>query len=379
MADGVSPQLAREASSALPPWASTPLILILIAVIVARLLLVSRRPLDQHITSILVWWLGAVILREPWIQHQLMDAGIRLGDIRLATHGFVLAGAVSIYLVVRAWDSHPVSRRTVLALYGGVLALLLVLAWLSAPARESGIAVEELRSWRTAAYMVLYSLPMPLALTAVMGAFVDVARRPDTTRFHRVIAVVSLGCVLVSFFDHLSRLVNGLMLAAQWQNAFTQFRSESNDVLFLPAATVLALVVAAPLVQAVRVRLRHDPASMAVRRLEALWTDLVAAMPKHSLEATSLLPNSIEREHRMRIECEDAIYDLLPYMPTDVLQGSPDPAELCDAIALALDRHHHGGSPTTEVFSPPWLTDETELLRIADAWTKRPAPALAYD
>ncbi|MBM4529661.1 hypothetical protein GS563_11980 [Rhodococcus hoagii] len=51
------------------------------------------------------------------------------------------------------------------------------MAWISAPARSSGVAIEELHTWRTAAYMVIYSLPMPLALAAVAAACVRVFRQ----------------------------------------------------------------------------------------------------------------------------------------------------------------------------------------------------------
>ncbi|MBM4507768.1 hypothetical protein GS582_30505 [Rhodococcus hoagii] len=86
------------------------------------------------------------------------------------------------------------------------------------------------------------------------------------------------------------------------------------------------------------------------------------------------MSSSIEREHRMRIECEDALYELLPFMDTEARGAEDlDPVERCAAITDALERRLEGGKPPAPVPAPAWLADEDELLRIADAWSKRPA------
>ncbi|MBM4575121.1 hypothetical protein GS489_33505 [Rhodococcus hoagii] len=104
------------------------------------------------------------------------------------------------------------------------------MAWISAPARSSGVAIEELHTWRTAAYMVIYSLPMPLALAAVAAACVRVLRHGDETRLTRICAAVILLTGSISAFDHLSRIVTGHAVPG-YADAFTTWRSESNDVL----------------------------------------------------------------------------------------------------------------------------------------------------
>ncbi len=372
----MSSMLQLEATSSLPAWASDPMLLILGVVIVGRIVFVRERQLDQQITWLLFWWLCAALLREPWLQNLLMDATpLTLSDIRLLTHAAAMFGAASLYLIVRAFSNvRRVRRRTIVGAYALIAVLVPVMAWISAPARSSGVAIEELHTWRTAAYMVIYSLPMPLALAAVAAACVRVFRHGDETRLTRICAAVILLTGSISAFDHLSRIVNGVMLSLDMQNAFTTWRSESNDVLFLPAATALAIAVGIPIIAAVQARRSNDSSSAAVITLAPMWKDLSTALPTISLQGTSTLSSSIEREHRMRIECEDALYELLPFMDTEARGAEDlDPVERCAAITDALERRLDGGMPSAPVPAPAWLADEDELLRIADAWSKRPA------
>lgn len=374
----MSPLLQLEATSSLPAWASDPMMGMLVVVIVGRLIFVRQRQLDQQVTWLLFWWLCAAVLREPWLQSAVMDATpLTLSDIRLLTHAAAMFGAASIFLIVRAFSSvRRIRRRTIVLAYTWIAVLVAVMAWISEPARSAGVAIEELHTWRTAAYMIIYSAQMPLALAAVAAACIRVFLHGDEARKTRIWAALILLTGTVSAFDHISRMVNGVMLSMNVQNAFTVWRSESNDVLFLPAATVLAVVVGVPIISAVRARRSNDPASVAVVTLTPMWKDLSTALPTISLQGTtSALPSSVEREHRMRIECEDALYELLPYMRAEDRVDEVEPVDRCAAITVALERRRDGQAPGAPVLAPPWLADEDELLRIADAWSKRPATA----
>ncbi|WP_307718082.1 DUF6545 domain-containing protein [Rhodococcus marinonascens] len=106
-------------------------------------------------------------------------------------------------------------------------------------------------------------------------------------------------------------------------------------------------------------------------RLQPMWRVLTSAVPDVMLGSTEDLAGN-EREHRMRIECEDALLRLLPWLPAPGLDPDESPAVRAAAIADALESYglttdpvNHGG-----VQAPPrWLTDEDEFLRVADAWT----------
>lgn len=353
-------------------WISVPLILLLAGVIVGRVTFVSRRQFDRHVTWLLVWWLAAALLREPWVQSAIVSKSVTLSDVRLATHAFVIAGAVAIFVVVRAWTQiRPVPTRTIMILYASVAVATVVQAWVSTPARSAGLAVEELHDWRTAVYMVIYSAPMPLALTPLILWCTRVVRRPDSARSLRVWGLIVIVCACISWMDHMSRLVNGVMLSLDWHNAFTQARSESNDVLFLPFAAALAIVVAAPVVTAMRMRSKNDPASHALVRLTPMWQDLVLELPSVELKASGWLPNPAEHHHRIRIEVEDALFLLSPYLPDTDEKSSP--LERCEAIVLALERRRRDPSKRVTEPGPTWMADEDEILRIADMWTSRTA------
>lgn len=102
----------------MPYWMTLPMITILAIIIVARVLLVSKRQLDRSVTQILIWWLCAAVLRESWFQKAVIShSDLTLSDIRLVTHASVIAASVAVYLVVRSWSLRPVQTRTVIRLY----------------------------------------------------------------------------------------------------------------------------------------------------------------------------------------------------------------------------------------------------------------------
>ncbi|MFZ2175678.1 MAG: DUF6545 domain-containing protein, partial [Rhodococcus sp. (in: high G+C Gram-positive bacteria)] len=191
----------------------------------------------------------------------------------------------------------------------------------------------------------------------------------STTRLKIWLTLV-LAAATVSMFDHLSRMANGIALSLNWSNALTDLRAQSNDVLFLPAACVLAAVVAVPAIEEAKIRLRSDPSSRAVIRLQNIWQDLIGAVPKVKLETEGVLHSSLEREHRMRIECEDALFLVLPYMNPKALGDDATPEERCRAISDALSLFRVGDDDRPPITPPRWMVDEEELLRTADAWAR---------
>ncbi|MFD1812068.1 DUF6545 domain-containing protein [Rhodococcus gannanensis] len=367
--------LGTVATSSLPVWLTAPMLTILTAVIVGRVAVVRERQVDRQTTWLLFWWLCAALLREGWLQSRVVDATpLTLSDLRLLTHAAAMLGAGALFLVVRALGSvRRLRSGAVAAVYALIVVEVAAMAWLSLPAREAGVAVEELHDWRTAVYLVVYSAHMPVAIAFAAVTCIHVFYRGDQLRSTRFWAALVLVAGLVSAFDHLTRMVYGVLLGLDRSNVFTDWRSESNDVLFLPAATLAALTVCVPVAVALRARLSGDPSAAVVVRLTPLWKDLSAALPAVSLQsATSALPSSVEREHRMRIECEDALYALLAHMPPEDRAENMDPVVRCGAVTRALEHRLAGDEPARPATTPTWLADEDELLRIADAWSRRP-------
>ncbi|EME23403.1 DUF6545 domain-containing protein [Rhodococcus triatomae] len=369
------PLLDTVATSSLPVWLTTPMLAILAVVVVGRVAVVRERQVDRQTTWLLFWWMCAALLREGWLQARIVDATpLTVSDLRLLTHAAAMLGAGSLFLVVRALGSvRRLRGGSIAVVYALIVAEVVAMAWLSLPAREAGVAVEDLHDWRTAAYLVLYSVHMPVAIGFAAITCIHVFYRGDQLHRTRFWAALVLVAGTVSAFDHLSRSVYGVLLGMDRTNAFTHWRSESNDVLFLPAATLAALTVCVPVAVALRSRLSNDPSAVVVGRLTPLWKDLSAALPSVSLQAaTSALPTAAEREHRMRIECEDALYILLAHMGSEERAEEVDPADRCVAVTRALERHLAGERPVRPEETPAWLADEDELLLLADAWSTRP-------
>ena len=364
--------LVKEATSELPYEYSLVLLTTMVVVIVTRTLFLGRRQVDRQLTLALALWFLAALLRESWLQQLLTTHTVlSLGDIRLMTHTAALCAAIPCFLMVRSWAYlEKFGPRIILTLYAGLAALLSVMAWVSSSSRRADIAIEELGDWHTALYHVLYATPMPVAFGFVIAGCIKVLLTERTRRNVAITSIAMVSCALGGA-DHVSRGLNAVMLSLGWENWLTEARSEANDLLFLPSITLVSLLAAMPVIPAIRARLKSDPSSRAAKRLEPIWRVLITAIPDLTLDSTEGSVG-IEREHRMRIECEDALLQLLPWMPASGFEKDRSPAERADAVADAIAQYQQSPHPghRTSVHAPPrWLTDEEELLRVADAWT----------
>ena len=364
--------LVTEATSELPYEYSLVLLGTMAVVIVARTVFLGRRQVDRQLTLALAWWFLAALLRESWLQQILMTHTVlSLGDIRLMTHTAALCAAIPCFLMVRSWAYlEKFGPRIILTMYVGLAALLSVMAWVSSSSRRADIAIEELEDWHTALYHVLYATPMPIAFVFVIAGCIRVLLTERTRRNVAITSIAIVSCTIAGV-DHLTRGLSAVMLAVGWENWLTEARSEANDLLFLPSITLVSLLAAMPVIPAIRARLNNDPSSRAAKRLEQMWRVLTTAIPEVTLDSTEGSVG-IEREHRMRIECEDALLQLLPWMPATGLETERSPSDRAEAVGDALARYQQSAHPDhrNSVHAPPrWHTDEEELLRVADAWT----------
>lgn len=364
--------LSREATSSLPAMLSWALIIWIGAVMTIRqFVLVDKRPVDTAAHGLVGLLLVSALLRQASVQSVLGEMGLSLGTIRVLTHTSAIGSAACALVVGILWKQGRTLNwpKTVSLLSVGVLACgtaLYVLAW---PATSNGLAVEELFSWRTGAYMFIYSLPTPLAaLVAGQTALAHVRQHVSWNR--TMFGAVVLLCIAGSVLDHGTRMVSGFMLAEGLQNSFTEARTHSNDVFFLPVVAVLVCLTIPSIVSSIRVRLGRDSAACHARILEPMWTNLSEAVTEVGVPATHDIPvDSSFTEYRMLIDIEDAVHALLPHFPRE--QGD-SPQEHARDIRIAAQRCQTNQRPLhARPSAPSWLNERPRLLAVAAAWNEQ--------
>lgn len=364
--------LSREATSSLPAALSWMLIIWIAAVVTIRqFVLVDKRPVDTAAHSLVVLLLISALLRQTSVQSVLADFGLSLGTIRVLTHTSAIGSAACVLVVGFLWKQGQSMnwRKATPLLAAGVLAcgsVLYIIAW---PATSIGLAVEELLSWRTGTYMVIYSLPTPLAaLAAGQTALAHVRQHVSWNR--TTFGLVVLLCIAGSVLDHGTRMVSGLMLAGGLQNPFTEARTHSNDLFFLPVVAVLACVGIPSIVSSIRVRLGRDSAARHARILKPMWINLSDVVSDVGVPATHDIPvDSSFTEYRMLIDIEDAIHSLLPHFPHP---RGDSPQDNARDIRIAVQRSQTNQRPLYGRSSAPsWLNETPRLLAVAAAWNEQ--------
>ena len=364
--------LTREATSSLPVAVSWALIIWIAAVITVRqFVLVDKRPVDTAAHALIGFLLISALLRQASVQSVLGELGLSLGTIRVLTHTSAIGSAACVLVVGLLWKRKETMnlRKAIPLLSAGVLACgsaLYVIAW---PATSSGLAVEELLSWRTGMYMVVYSLPTPLAaLVTGQTALAHVRRHVSWNR--TMFGLVVLLCITGSFLDHGTRMVSGLMLSTGVQNAFTEARTHSNDLFFLPVVAVMVCIAIPSIVSSIRVRRGRDSAAHHARTLEPIWTNLSETVSEVGVPASHDIPvDSSFTEWRMLIDIEDAIHALLPHFPRE--QGD-SPQDHARDIRIAVQRYQSNQDPLQHrAFAPSWLNERPRLLAVAAAWNEQ--------
>ncbi len=215
-----------------------------------------------------------------------------------------------------------------------------------------------------------------MAVTCLAALAWETARAAGT-RVLQIGAGLAVFISAVSAFDGITRIINSFLVAAHQNNAFTEWRSESNDILFLPEVTAIAIVLATPLAHRLAAKLGIDGASRRIRRLEPMWRDLTEAMPTVVLHPRPTDVDAIV--DRLEIEIWDTIVRLRPYLRPDLTPPHDLPdlaqvsrhsrADVIRALAVheAIDtyRAQQGTRPIAR------LDDHTESIdidRLARAW-----------
>lgn len=359
--------LEQQATTSLPWFVTAPLFVWVIGILGFRtIILVDKRSVDIAIAWFAFWLIVVALLREPWVHRPLIKLGLELSDIRVLTHTAAIAAAGAIFMLGLYWrDERRPPKGLVTALVVVTLCLGIALFLVSLPARDDGIAVEELENWRTGLYLTFYSVPTPLAeiLTIAITAGLVWER---STRARVFLGAVVFIAAVTSSIDHLSRLVVGWFLTFGVHNGLTETRAESNDLFFLPVMAALVVLAFPSIVTSIRVRRGRDTAAMAVKVLGPMWSALTNALPQYRLPQTHDLAAASELEHRMRVEIEDCIGALNYYLPPGAVWPG-DPQGRAQMLMSALTRHQEGATPAPTP-PPVWLRSEEQVQALAASW-----------
>ncbi|NLE82410.1 MAG: hypothetical protein GX610_23105 [Rhodococcus sp.] len=324
-------------TSTTPPFLMWPMVGIWLLVVLVRHLMLPRTLSNRRINLVLFFEAMTAVLRAPEVQDLIAPHVDDIGIVRPIGHVFAMLAAAALVGMVRSWSGREERAHTQMASYGTVLVLGVLMLILSAPSRAHHMTIEEFGTWRAVAYQLCYSLPVALMFGGAAVMFVKDWKSLRRTGL-RVIGVILIALAVVSVIDNLFRLFYALLAATHASDALEYLRSSSNDALFLPTVTVLALVTLIPVVTAVRGRFNPDADSVAVDKLEPLWALVTAAAPEVVVDRRlhkSATP-ARRRLYRMAIEIRDGELILDPYTP------ELDPAAVEDALSYcnisALDR-----------------------------------------
>lgn len=360
--------LEQQATTSLPWYVTAPLFVWVIGILGLRsIVLVDKRSVDKAIAWFAFWLIVVALLREPWVHSPLFKLGLELSDIRVMTHTAAIAAAAAILMLGLYWREVRRPPKGLLpALAAITISCGLALFLVSLPARDQGVAVEELENWRTGLYMTIYSLPTPVAEILILAISAGLIRERSTSA--RVfLGVVVFLAAATSTFDHLSRMAVGWFLSFGVHNSLTDARAESNDLFFLPVMAALAVLAFPSIFTSIRIHRGRDSAAVAVKVLGPMWSALTNTLPQYRLPQTHGLGAASGLEHRMRVEIEDCIGVLNYHLPPDT-EWPGDPQGRAKMLMTALAEYEKG-TPPISTRPPSWLSSSDQVLALAAAWS----------
>lgn len=354
----VSQILLNQAQSSAPAALALPIIVLILVVCAARTWFVRTGRAPKLMNWLLWAVLIIVLLRDPHVQHVLSGFGINLATARLLDHIAIMYAAAVVWFLARTWMTTRRFRRAEVVTVLGVSTALSAWLWIvSAPARELNAAIEDFESWRTAAYLVPMSAPVPAACAAIIaGLLAHGWEQRQWTTWTWVGA--ALAAAILQTIDHISRAVSALFLSAGIHNELTAARTASVDELFLPAMAALALSTVPGLWRSLRARSR---AAAQVKEIEPLWKAVTTRISGIAKPETVALPVE-ERVEEMLIEIEDGLLrlDLDPNLTAD-LDRARDVSNALEACACGL-------GPSLDW--PAWTSSREEISRVAVAFNQ---------
>ncbi|WP_458683601.1 DUF6545 domain-containing protein [Prescottella equi] len=368
-------------TTTMSPQFAIPLLILLCTLTSLRLVFVRGTVIQRRLNMMFVSWSVVALLREPYVQSII---GPMLPDellIRPITHMVAMLGSAAMWGVadeLRNGERDNTNRQR--AVYGIVAAMGLALFPLSAPARAANQTLEQHAGWIDVAYMAVYTAPTIAAVVYIAIAAFGTLRH-STDRTTRLGMVAILGACASQLVDASTRPIAAAVLASGNVNAFTEWRANSNDSMFLPAATFVAVVMSWPVLAKILEKVGWDPASRALARIRPMWSTLTDAMPAVRFDEPG--QTTQQRVDHAEIEVWDTMLRLRPYF------AMPDPAAfeagfaecrvpekkrtevlVCIGLQQACEDIVGGADPLPpeQTREATKIIDQTDLRELAKVW-----------
>ncbi len=319
---------------------SYPLLLWSLAILLARLVLVSRTVTSRLVNLALALGITSGLAREGSIQSAVATATGDVIDVplmqQLGTVALLLALAPLIAIALR-WrrpDRHATTTVVILlAIVSGALMIVV-----GSSARASGAYIDVQPGWRTAVYFALFSAWAALMPCLYLRASVGELRRgqlpANVSMVFVLFAIVSVWGLEEAF----SILLMGAFAAAGLARDFVALRVTLNEVSFIYLLAVATLCAAVPLWQAVTESLGVDRWTRSIHSLTPMWSDLIRTCPEVVLRHPSPQSSQLHRAHRMCVEIRDSLSLLGRYVEDLSDEVSVDNKSAAEAFYLAARR-----------------------------------------
>ncbi|MFI6046279.1 MAB_1171c family putative transporter [Nocardia sp. NPDC051321] len=353
-----------------PPVLTTVIVAFVGLITVGRWLFVNDSAVDQlinrasswNIGSILAYALAAVLGRPEFGQRLFMGVGL----LALSScYGFVALFGGADPKLVRSRQRN----------YDASAAVVVLIVLVCALAEEAGLRLHSVFDWERVLWAAIGVLITWIGML-LMYACISELRTATTSLREKLtysalflVGMYSMACSIYAGLRDVSGVVTG--------NPGTIWAVGS-----LLTMTLLAGLLAIPLMRALAVRTGLDRQGRQCRRLHPLWRDLTSVVPGVVLPVGR--QSSAERLYRMTVEIGDALLHLRQFAPDTGATHTRTISAYALRIAEAAELKERGTDASTRTMHPRYAiqppaedrgTELHNFLALARVWPRARAAA----
>jgi len=379
---------------AVPGVVAWPLIAFMVAVIVARYVLLDSSAFDRYLNNTLAYMLITELLSQPTVQ-RLLDwaALLNVATTQQLSLGFMIPACTEFLGFTTLWSgrSEAETRKAYLRYrWIGIVCFVVFLA-LATGARRAHERLEAYPGWDDLlAWAVYLAMLVVLSVQLLRMCIAELVR--GATRRERRVAAAGIALGLLIGFATLEALVLpftnklGLTNTVRVQEWFHGYN-------FFIEAIGASMLAAIPFVMQLLAYCGLEPVSRAWRNLQPLRASMRDAVPGSAFDVAGVATHGRRRTklqlHQTTVEIRDAVLQLRPYfgdISDDALGAfvtrfhvpsrQRETARHALALAYAVNNKAAGAKPRTSEASAVFASRATtldqeiqDLLKLARWWT----------